>query len=69
MLQDGKDDHDGPFGASSLIQRGLRTLSLALLQVAPDQPQSAGSTTAPNRSEEDAARYAGDMLREAFGQR
>lgn len=69
MLQDGKDDHGGPFGASALMQRGLRTLSLALLQVAPDQPQSPRAKSAPNRSEEDAARYAGDMLREAFSRR
>lgn len=66
-LQDGKDDRRGPFSASALIKRGLRTIALALLQVAPDQPQSPGSATAPNNSEEDAARHAGEMLRQAFG--
>lgn len=69
MLQDGKRHHGGPFSAGAFIQRGLRSVALALLQVAPDQPQSPSSSTAPNSSEEDAAGYAGEVLREAFGRR
>ena len=44
-----------------------RAVNADELQIAPDQPQSPGSTTAPNRSEADAAGYAGDMLRRALG--
>jgi hypothetical protein len=72
MLQDHKDEHGrgehgGSFGAGAFIKRGLQTVSFALLQAAPDQPQAKSSAPAPNSSEADAASYAGEMLRQALG--
>lgn len=66
-LQDRRGHHGGPFGGGAAFERGLRTIGFALLQIAPDQPQSPDASQAPNTSGAEAGQHAADMLRKALG--